>query len=55
MKVLVLGAGGMLGSACYQVFAENEGFLTYGTLRTLEQTADYSRRRRDLNSLCQCA
>lgn len=39
MKILVLGAGGMLGSACYQVFAENEKFLIYGTLRTLEQTA----------------
>ena len=39
MKILVLGAGGMLGSACYQVFAENEEFLIYGTLRTLEQTA----------------
>jgi dTDP-4-dehydrorhamnose reductase len=39
MKVLVLGAGGMLGSACYQVFAENDRFLTYGTLRALEKTA----------------
>ena len=41
MKVLVLGAGGMLGSACYKVFSETDGFLTYGTLRTLEQTAAF--------------
>ena len=54
MKVLVLGAGGMLGSACYQVFADNEGFLTYGTLRTLEQIATIPVRR-DPNSLCECA
>jgi len=39
MKVLVLGAGGMLGSACYKVFSETDGYLTYGTLRTLEQIA----------------
>ncbi len=38
MKVLVLGAGGMLGSACYKLFSETDGYLTYGTLRTLEQT-----------------
>ena len=41
MKVLVLGAGGMLGSACYKVFSDTDGFLTYGTLRTLEQTAAF--------------
>jgi dTDP-4-dehydrorhamnose reductase len=33
MKVLVLGAGGMLGSACYEVFADSDNFRTYGTLR----------------------
>ena len=39
MKVLVLGAGGMLGSACFKVFAESDNFLTYGTLRTAERVA----------------
>ncbi len=41
MKVLVLGAGGMLGSACFKLFSETDGYLTYGTLRTLEQTAPF--------------
>jgi len=35
MKVLVLGAGGMLGSACYKIFAQSDDFRTYGTLRTV--------------------
>lgn len=35
MNVLVLGAGGMLGSACYAVFADSDGFRTYGALRTV--------------------
>ena len=39
MKVLVLGAGGMLGSACFKVFAESDNFVTYGTLRAAERVA----------------
>ncbi len=35
MNVLIIGASGMLGSACYRVFAESEGFRTYGTLRSI--------------------
>jgi dTDP-4-dehydrorhamnose reductase len=36
IKVLILGAGGMLGSACYKLFSQNDNFLTYGTVRTSE-------------------
>lgn len=32
-KVLVLGASGMLGNAMFRVFAQSEGFSTFGTLR----------------------
>ena len=35
MNVLIIGASGMLGSACYRVFVESEGFRTYGTLRSI--------------------
>ena len=33
MKVLVLGASGMLGNAAFRVFAESEGFDVIGTVR----------------------
>ncbi|MBV9287015.1 MAG: sugar nucleotide-binding protein, partial [Hyphomicrobiales bacterium] len=35
MKVLVLGVGGMLGSACFKVFCKSDNFKTFGTLRTI--------------------
>jgi len=38
MNVLILGAGGMLGSACYDLFAESDGFRTFGTLRTVDRS-----------------
>ena len=37
-KVLVLGATGMLGSACYKVIAESSSLSVEGTSRTLDDS-----------------
>lgn len=34
MKILVLGASGMLGNAALRVFAESDGFEVFGTVRS---------------------
>ena len=54
IKILILGAGGMLGSACYKLFSENDNFLTYGTVRTSENVFAEPPKRGKSDSMCQC-
>ncbi len=39
MKVLVLGAGGMIGNAMFRVLSENSALEVFGTLRSVTDTA----------------
>lgn len=34
IKILILGASGMLGNALYRFFSESDGFITHGTCRS---------------------
>lgn len=47
LRVLVLGATGMLGSTLFRSFSEDPGLLTFGTMRDAQGERHFSRELRD--------
>lgn len=47
MKVLVLGASGMLGNAVYRVFSTSDGFQAFGTVRSSSSLKHFSASQRE--------
>lgn len=47
LTVLVLGASGMLGNAVFRFFSESNGFVTFGTVRSVSSLLHFEKRLHD--------